>query len=73
VPGWLMPIEGMGFWSGLWRILMYATSEAALLHWLGWWGVLATPLLIPVGWLVEAIVLGSRRLLALPGADQQRP
>jgi hypothetical protein len=40
--------------------------------WLGWWGALAAPLLIPLVWLVEAIALGVSRLIGAVAKSPQR-
>lgn len=56
-------MRGMGFWSGLSRVIVFSAGSVVLLTWLGWWGVLALPLLVPLVWLCEAVALGVSQLL----------
>jgi hypothetical protein len=58
-----MLMRGIGFWSGLLRVVVFSAGGVALVSWLGWWGVLAVPLLLPLVWLVEAFALGISHLL----------
>ena len=52
-------MEGVGFWRGLLRVGVSSAGSVSLIGWLGWWGVLAVPLLVPLIWLVEAVALVS--------------
>lgn len=50
---WATPIEGMGFFSGLLRAIVYGAGTVALVKWAGWWGLLALPLLVILVWLAR--------------------
>ena len=62
-PGWLMPVYGVDFWPGLLRVIVGGAGGAALVESLGWWGLLAVPLLVPLVWLIEATALGVSHLV----------
>jgi hypothetical protein len=55
--------RGTDVWKDVLRAIVYGGGGVALVRWLGGWGVLALPLLIPVVWLVELVALGVSHIL----------